>query len=76
MGNTKMYNHERIHWFQQWEMLIIFFYFWYLIEWIVKLFKYGGQAYSNLSFEREANAHEGDMNYLPTRKWYAWIKYL
>jgi len=57
-------------------MLIVFFYLWYLIEWIVKLFKYGKQAYVNVSFEREANTHENDVNYEITRKSYSWIKFL
>ena len=57
-SNFRIINHESIHWEQQFEMLIVFFYLWYLIEWIVKLFKYGKQAYVNVSFEREANTHE------------------
>lgn len=76
IDNERIINHERIHWFQQTEMLIIFFYLWYLIEWIVKLFKYGGQAYTNLSFEREARYGESRENYEIERKSYAWIKFL
>ncbi len=60
--------HELIHWRQQLEMLIIFFYLWYLIEWFVKLFRYGAQAYVNISFERQAYAMD------ETR--FGWIKYL
>ena len=33
-------------------------------------------AYRDLSFEREAYAHEKDENYLKTRKPFAWIKYV
>jgi len=73
--------HERIHWKQQLEMLIIFYYLWYLIEWIIKLFIHGKEAYHNLSFEREARLTEGNLNYgekwfIPRRKHYHWIKYL
>ena len=57
--------HEAIHWRQQMEMFILPFYVWYLIEWIIKLFRYGKRAYYNLSFERAARA--GDSQ---------WIKYL
>jgi len=76
LDNKVIINHEKIHWKQQMEMLIIFFYIWYLLEWIVKLFKYGKRAYSNLSFEREANHGEDNPDYLTTRKSYAWIKFL
>jgi hypothetical protein len=69
-------NHEKIHWKQQMEMLLLPFYLWYLIEWIIKLFKYGKQSYNNLSFEREANFGERKPTYLDKRKPYAWIKFL
>jgi hypothetical protein len=35
------------------EILYIPFYLWYGVEWLIKLF-YKGNAYRNLSFEREA----------------------
>jgi hypothetical protein len=70
----RMVNHEKIHWQQQLEMLIIFFYLWYFIEWLIKLFFYGNKAYHNLSFEREANEFENDYTYLEKRKHFAWIK--
>lgn len=65
-------NHEGIHTAQMKEMLYVFFYLWYFIEWFIKLFKYGGKAYRNISFEREAYAREADMNYLKERKHFAW----
>lgn len=52
-------NHEAIHTAQMKEMLYVGFYLWYVIEWLVKLFIYGEQAYRNISFEREAYAYEG-----------------
>ena len=72
-------NHETIHYYQQKEMLFIFFFLWYFIEWAVKLFKYGvkdNKAYYNLSFEREAYINEHNQNYLATRKPFSWWKYL
>lgn len=45
-------NHEAIHTAQMKEMLYVFFYLWYVIEWIIKLFRYGRNAYENISFER------------------------
>lgn len=50
-------NHEAIHTAQMREMAYVFFYLWYLAEWLIKLPKYGRKAYNNLSFEREAIRH-------------------
>lgn len=76
-------NHESIHTEQMKEMLYIFFYLWYAIEWFIKLFKYGdgsksngNSAYRNISFEREAYANEYDVNYLESRKRFAWWNYI
>ena len=66
-----MVNHERIHTRQMLEMGIIFFYLWYLTEWVVRLFL-KGNAYMNLSFEREAYLYESDMDYLKHRRLFAW----
>ena len=74
-GLATMYE-EKIHWRQQVEMGIIFFYLWYLIEWGIRLFKYGKRAYNNISFEREAKANRHNLDYLRTMKPYAWVKYL
>lgn len=65
--------HEQIHWVQQKEMLCLFFYLWYLIEWFIKLFKYKNKAYYAISFEREAYDNESNLNYLKTRKSFAWL---
>ena len=67
-------NHESIHWRQQLEMLIIFFYFWYLIEWFIKLFKYGTNAYYQISFEKEAYGSEYNFDYLNNRNPYQWFR--
>lgn len=69
------YNHEKIHTEQMKEMLYIFFYLWYLIEWIIRLFR-KGNAYRNISFEREAYTYEQSNNYCKNRKRFAWIDYL
>ena len=68
-GNFTTINHETIHWKQQMEMFVIFFYLWYIIEWMLKGFKY-----YNISFEREAYDNEYSNDYLITRKHYDWIK--
>ena len=67
-------NHEKIHTAQIKEMLYVFFYVWYVIEWLIRIPK--GNAYRNISFEREAYANDKDPNYLKTRKWYAFLKYI
>lgn len=58
-------NHEAIHTKQMQEMLYIPFYIWYIIEYLIKLFK--GNAYRNLSFEREAYNNYYNLNYLNNR---------
>ena len=68
--------HEKIHWQQQVEMLILFFYIWYLIEWFIKLFIYKQKAYYHISFEKEAYKYEINETYLSERKLYSWIKYI
>lgn len=70
-------NHETIHFRQQLELFIVFFYLFYLVFWTINLFRYNGKpitAYKNIPFEREANSHEEDLAYLKIRKNYAWIK--
>jgi len=57
------------------ELLYVGFYLWYLIEWIILLFKYGNKAYNNIKFEKEAYANEKDAKYLKNRKHYAFLKY-
>ena len=76
--NDTVINHEKIHTAQMREMLFVFFYVWYVLEWFVKFFVYGDfhKAYSNLSFEREAYANEKDARYLDERGSYIWFKYI
>lgn len=60
--NKQLYRivqHERTHWFQQVEMLIVFFFLWYGVEWFIKLFT-EQKAYRALSFEREARVNQQD----------------
>lgn len=74
--NRRIQNHEAIHTAQMKEMLYVFFYLWYLVEWFVKLFRYGRKSYENISFEREAYTFQYDYSYLEKRKKYHWIKRL
>lgn len=71
-------NHEKIHTAQQRELLFIPFYILYILEWIVKLFKYRNwqKSYYNISFEREAYKYGHDITYLMNRKHYSWTKFI
>lgn len=64
------YQHELIHWRQQKEMIGVFFYLWYVLEWFVKLFFFGRYAYYHISFEEEA------FNWEKETRHYGWIKYI
>ena len=68
--------HEKTHTYQQIEMLYFGFFFWYILEWIIKIIMYRDfkKAYFNISFEREAYLNQNDENYNKHRKHYAWIK--
>lgn len=76
MTNQKTIRHEKIHWKQQMEMLILPFYVWYVLEWLVRLVTDRGNAYKSISFEREAYFNENDTLYLDKRKKFSWAKYL
>ena len=71
-------NHEKIHLRQQLELLIIFFYLWYVIEYYFWYFRLKDSflAYKYISFEREAFAMEDDHDYLKTRKLWSFWKYM
>ena len=66
--SDRMINHESIHTAQMKEMLWIFFY--YSNE------DGRGDAYHNISFEREAYDNEANQQYLNSRKHYSWWYYL
>lgn len=76
LKNKEVINHEKIHWQQQLELLIIFFYLWYIIEWFIKLFINSPNAYYTISFEREAYGNDENLKYLETRKKFAWFKHI
>lgn len=73
--SSRTVNHEAIHTAQMKEMLFVFFYLWYLIEWLIRLLG-KGNAYRNIAFEKEAYQHDHNKSYLKNRKPYSWIKFL
>lgn len=76
--SNRLINHEEIHSRQQKEMLVLPFFVWYAIEFLVRLVQYRNWkiAYHNISFEREAYANEYNLDYLTSRKHFAWFNYL
>ena len=76
--NLVFINHEKIHLRQQLELLVLPFFIWYLLEYLVRLFQYKNAdlAYRNISFEREAYANELNLDYLKSRSFYRFFKYL
>lgn len=78
MPNKIDVNHETIHTKQMQELLYIFFYLWYVIEYLIRLIIYRNTklTYKNISFEREAYQNQGDLDYLSNRKHYNWFNYI
>ncbi|MDD2244620.1 MAG: hypothetical protein VB024_11105 [Dysgonamonadaceae bacterium] len=76
--SKKVLYHESIHTCQIKEMLFVFFYVWYLLEWLIRLFIYknGITAYRNISFEREAYENDKNKDYLNNRKSWMFLNYL
>ena len=62
-------NHEAIHTAQMRELLYVPFYVLYVLKWLWLLPRYPKrhEAYRNISFEREAYAHQAEPDYLKTR---------
>ncbi|GAA4298919.1 hypothetical protein [Aestuariibaculum suncheonense] len=71
-------NHEKIHLKQQLELLILFFYVLYGVEFLIRFYQYKTRylAYKNISFEREAFVCEADLDYLNRRPFWSFLKYL
>ena len=69
-------NHERIHTAQMKELLFIFFYIWYLIEWLIRFLIYqnASKAYENIQFEKEAYNNQDNLEYLNNRKFFAFLR--
>lgn len=73
-------NHENIHTEQMKEMLFLFFYLWYGIEYLIirlcNIKDKQNNIYHEVSLEEEAYNNDNNLDYLSTRKHYSWIKYL
>lgn len=75
---SQLVRHEKIHFWQQVEMLFIFHWFFYALFYL--LGRVNGQchyiAYRYNPFELEAFDHDAQIDYLQTRKPYAWVRYV
>lgn len=69
-------NHEAIHTAQIKELLVVGFYLWYLVEWLYCSLRRRSfhRGYLSISFEREAYANASNLNYLSSRKRFAFLK--
>ena len=76
--NEVFINHEKIHIRQQLELLIVPFYLWYFTEYLFRLLQFRNRkkAYYAISFEREAYANEKDIEYLKSRPFWGFIRYV
>ena len=76
--NKVLLNHEKIHIRQQLELLILPFFLLYFLEYLIRLlqFKDQNKAYRNISFEREAYQNESNLDYLQTRSFWNFRKYI
>ena len=70
-------NHEKIHWEQYKETLVIGFLFLYATYYLLGRIKYrnGQTAYFRIPFEQEAYENDSDMSYIKSRKKYEWSKF-
>lgn len=71
-------NHEKIHLKQQIELLWVFFFIFYALEYFIKLFQNKNHytAYKKISFEKEAYFNEMNFDYLKTRKIFSFKNYI
>ena len=72
--------HEKIHTYQQKEMLYLGFYLWYVLEWLIRVlftkYAFSHSAYRSISFEQEAYSNQEDVDYVSKRKRYCWFNYI
>jgi hypothetical protein len=76
-NNKVLINHEKIHFCQQLELLILPFYLFYLLNYLINIirFRNHADAYFNICFEQEAYANDYKPGYLKRRKPYSWLSF-
>ncbi len=75
---TQLVRHEKIHFWQQVEMLFIFHWMCYAYFYLLGRMKGHCHyiAYRHNPFELEAFSHEPDVNYLKNRRPFAWTSFM
>lgn len=70
--NDTFVNHEKIHFRQQIELLVLPFFIIYILHYLINFIRYADhmKAYKNIIFEKEAYGNERNLDYLKTRKWF------
>lgn len=76
--DSVLINHEKIHLRQQVELLWVFFFVWYGLEFLVHWMRLRNKyaAYRAISFEQEAYENEKDLYYLKQRYFWNFIRFL
>jgi hypothetical protein len=77
-SNKALINHEKIHHRQQLELLILPYHIWYFTEYALGLIKYRFNhdlAYRSISFEKEAYANQGQLDFLKKRPFLNHLKF-
>jgi hypothetical protein len=72
-------NHEFIHFEQEKELSVVGFYGLYILESLIKLPLHNFSiidVHDEISFEREANYYESNLQYLNQRKKLTWLKFI
>ena len=75
---AQLIRHEKIHFYQQLELLFVGHWLLYGIFYLISRYKRHGHyiAYRNNPFEREAYMNDPQEDYLAKRKRYAWVEYV
>lgn len=73
----RLLNHERIHFRQQLELLIVPFYIIYILHYLLLFarFRNHDKAYRSIVFEKEAYQNDNNFDYLKTRKIWRFLSY-
>lgn len=73
--DEKLRNHETIHYQQYLDLFFIGFWFVYLWDWFIGLLihKQGNISYYCIRAEQEAYVNDSNLEYLATRKRWAWL---
>ena len=77
-ATDKTINHEKIHMYQALEMLYLPFLILYIGNYLLNLVKGKPlmEAYKDIIFEKEAYDNDDNLDYLKTRKFWSWYKYV